>query len=333
MIRSKISGLGFYVPPRVVSNEQLSQTMNTSNEWIVERTGIQQRHYIDEGEHTTHGLGVKASEIALKNAKLEAKDIDLIIFATLSPDYYFPGSGVLLQRSLPFGNIAAIDLRAQCSGFIYGLSVADQFIRAGTYKNILLVGAEIQSTGLDYSDHGRHVAVIFGDGAGAAVLSATTDSNSGILSTHLHSDGKYAEELAVLYPNSNTHKKHDSQEQVAGGKFYPIMNGSHVFKHAVTRMPEVIREALLANNLQIEDLDLVIPHQANERITEAVRRNLGVSADKIVSNIHKYGNTTAASIPIALCEAWQEGRIKEGDLVCLTAFGSGFTWASALLRW
>ncbi len=333
LVRSKITGLGFYVPQQVVTNELLSQRVNTTDQWITERTGIKERRYAVQGKDTNHGMAVEASKIALERAKLKPQDIDLIVYATLSSDYYFPGSGVLLQRSLDFRNIAAIDLRAQCSGFIYGLSIADQFIRTGMYKNILLVGSEIQSTGLDYSDHGRHIAVIFGDGAGAAVLSATTEPNKGILSTHIHSEGKYAEELAVLYPNSNEANKFDPKEQVAGGKFYPNMNGSYVFKHAITRMPEAIMEALEANNLQTTDIDLLIPHQANNRISQAVRQKIDIPAEKVVQNIHKYGNTTAASIPIALCEAWEEGRIKDGNLVCLTAFGSGFTWASALIRW
>ncbi|TAD95454.1 MAG: ketoacyl-ACP synthase III [Bacteroidetes bacterium] len=334
MKQSKIIGLGFYVPENIVTNHDLSQKMNTTNEWIVERTGINQRHYYSpENNDTNYGFGVKASEIALKRANLEAKDIDLIVYATLSPDYYFPGSGVLLQRSMDFRNIAAIDVRAQCSGFMYGLSIADQFIKTGMYKNVLVVGSEIHSSGLDYSDEGRHVAVIFGDGAGAAVLTATDEKNKGILSSHLHSEGKYAEDLAILYPNSHAKDKFDPNEQKAGGKFYPIMNGSYVFKHAVTRMPEAIEEALNANNLKAEEVALYVPHQANDRITQTVQKRFNIPDEKIVRNIHNYGNTTAASIPIALTEAWEAGRIKENDLVCLFAFGSGFTWASAMIRW
>ncbi len=332
MRNSKITGLGYYVPENIVTNDDLSQRMNTTHEWILERTGIQQRRYYQTGKHTNYGMAVEASKIALERAELTPQDIDLIVYATLSPDYYFPGSGVLLQRSMGFRNIAALDIRAQCSGFIYGLSTADQFIRTGMYKNILVVGAEIHSSGLDYSDAGRHVAVIFGDGAGAAVLSAT-DEPKGIISTHLHSDGKYAEELAILYPNSHAENKFDPAEQQEGGKFYPVMNGSYVFKHAVTRMPEVIREALNANDLTPDDIDILIPHQANARITEAVRRNLEMPPEKVISNIHNYGNTTAASIPIALTETWETGKIKEDDLVCMVAFGSGFTWASALIKW
>jgi len=333
MKNSRIVGLGYYVPEDVVSNADLTQRMNTTEEWIHTRTGIQERRYYEVGKDTNYSMAVEASKTALERADLTPSDIDLIVYATLSPDYYFPGSGVLLQRALNFRNIAALDIRAQCSGFIYGLSTADQFIKTGMYKNILVVGSEIHSSGLDYSDAGRHVAVIFGDGAGAAVLTATDESEKGVLSTHLHSDGKYAEELAVLYPSSHVENKFDPEEQKAGGKFYPIMNGSYVFKHAVTRMPEVIREALEANDLTAEDLDILIPHQANGRITEAVRRNLDLPEEKIVSNIQNYGNTTAASIPIALTEAWEQGRIQEDDLVCLVAFGSGFTWGSALIRW
>lgn len=334
MKRSKITGMGFYVPEKVVTNQDLTAFVNTSDEWIVERTGVRKRHYFDpdKGE-TNYGFAVKASEIALQRAQLTPQDIDLIVYATLSPDYYFPGSGVLLQRSMDFRNIAAIDLRAQCSGFIYALSVADQFIRTGMYRHVLVVGSEIHSSGLDYSDYGRHVAVIFGDGAGAVVLSATDEPDKGILSTHLHSEGKYAEELAVIYPKSSAKNRNPIEELKPGGGFYPVMNGQYVFKHAVTRMPEAIMEALEANGYKPEDIDLLVPHQANVRITQAVQQRLGLPDEKVVSNIHNYGNTTAASIPIALCEAWEAGRIKDGDLVCLCSFGSGFTWASALIRW
>lgn len=334
MKSSKIAGMGFYVPEKVVTNQDLTAFVNTTDEWIVERTGVRQRHYFDpEKGETNFGFAVKASEIALQRAGLTAQDIDLIVYATLSPDYYFPGSGVLLQRAMDFRNIAAIDLRAQCSGFIYALSVGDQFIKTGMYKHVLVVGAEIHSSGLDYSDHGRHVAVIFGDGAGAAVLSATEEPGKGILSTHLHSEGKYAEELAVIYPKSSAKDRNPLEELQPGGGFYPVMNGQYVFKHAVTRMPEAIMEALAANNYKPEDIDILVPHQANMRITQAVQQRLGLPDEKVVSNIQNYGNTTAASIPIALCEAWEAGRIKEGDLVCLCSFGSGFTWASALIRW
>ncbi|MCS7019700.1 MAG: beta-ketoacyl-ACP synthase III [Cytophagales bacterium] len=334
MRNSKIAGLGFYVPEKVVTNHDLTTFMNTTDEWIVERTGVRKRHYFDpdKGE-TNFGFAVKASEIALQRAGLTPADIDLIVYATLSPDYYFPGSGVLLQRSMNFRNIAAIDLRAQCSGFIYALSVADQFIKTGMYNHVLVVGSEIHSSGLDYSDYGRHVAVIFGDGAGAAVLSATNEPGKGILSTHLHSEGKYAEELAVIYPKSSAKNRNPIEELRPGGGFYPVMNGQYVFKHAVTRMPEAIMEALEANHYKPEDIDLLVPHQANARITQAVQQRLGLPDEKVVNNIHNYGNTTAASIPIALCEAWEAGRIKDGDLVCLCSFGSGFTWASALIRW
>ncbi|MCU0448656.1 MAG: ketoacyl-ACP synthase III [Bernardetiaceae bacterium] len=334
MTRTKIAGLGFYVPEKVVTNQDLTQFVNTTDEWIVERTGVRQRHYFepDKGD-TNFGMGQKAALVALERAGLSPQDIDLIVYATLSPDYYFPGSGVLLQRSMEFRNIAAIDLRAQCSGFIYGLSVADQFIRTGMYKNVLLVGSEIHSSGLDYSDHGRHVAVIFGDGAGAAVLTATDEPGRGILSTHLHSQGQFAEELAVIYPKSSDPERNRVSELQPGGGFYPVMNGQHVFKHAVTRMPEVVMEALEANGLTPADIDLLVPHQANARISAAVQQKLGLAEEKVVSNIHRYGNTTAASIPIALTEAWEAGKVKPGDLVCLTSFGSGFTWASALIRW
>jgi 3-oxoacyl-[acyl-carrier-protein] synthase-3 len=285
------------------------------------------------GEMANYELAVEATKKALEDAQMTAEDIDLIIYATLSPDYVFPGDGVLLQRSLPFKNVAAIDIRAQCSGFVYGLSVADQFIKTGMYKNVLLVGSEIHSNGLDFSDHGRHVSVIFGDGAGAAVLTATEEENRGVLSTHLHSEGKHAEELAVIDPGFYKKERVSMAMYEPGGSAFPVMNGQFVFKNAVVRFQEVIHEALAANNLKPEDIDMLIPHQANLRISQFIQQKLRLSEDKVFNTIMKYGNTTAASIPIGLCEARNAGKINEGDLVCLAAFGSGFTWASALIRW
>ncbi len=332
MRRSRISGTGHYVPSQVVPNSELEKIMDTSDAWIQERTGIKERRYFVEGEDTTSNMGTKAAQMALKNAGLEASQIDMIIFATLSPDYVFPGSGVLVQRQLGVKNIPALDVRNQCTGFIYALSVADQFIKTGMYNHVLVIGSEIHSSGLDFSDNGRAVSVIFGDGAGAAVLSPSEDDDSGILSTHLHADGEFAEELAAKDPGSNV-KPRLTKEMIDEGTIYPYMNGSLVFKNAVVRFPEVIMEALAANNLATTDLDMLIPHQANLRITQFVQQKMGLAAEKVYSNIERYGNTTAASVPIALSEAMQEGRIKKGDLVCLAAFGSGFTWGSALIRW
>jgi len=333
MKKSKITGLGFYVPDKIVTNHDLTQMMNTTHEWIVERTGIMERRYVTE-EDKNYTMAAKASRIALERAGISPQEIDLIVYATLSPDYQFPGSGVLLQKALGCRTIGAIDIRAQCSGFVYSLSVADQFIRTGMYKHILVVGSEIHSYGLDYSDAGRHIAVIFGDGAGAAVLSATDEPNKGILSTHLHSEGEFAEKLALLSPSFSCKPPRITDEmQAPGGSFYPVMDGQLVFKNASMRFPEVIQEALQANQLTPADIDLLIPHQANLRIAQFVQKQLRLPDEKIYNNIQKYGNTTAASIPIALTEAWEAGKVKDGDLVCLAAFGSGFTWASALIRW
>lgn len=334
MTKATISGLGYYVPANVMTNSELSQRMNTTDEWIRERTGIQERRYFTPGEDTVANMGAKAARMAIERAGLSINDIDFIIFATLSPDYFFPGSGVLMQRELGLHHkeIAALDLRAQCSGFLYALEVADQFIKTGKYKNILIVGAEIHSSGLDYSDEGRHVAVIFGDGAGAAVLTASNEADKGILTTHIHSNGEHAEQLCVPAPScSQVH--HLTHQMLDEGKQHPIMNGRYVYKFAVEKFPEVILEALNHTGLSLEDIDLLIPHQANLRISEAVRDRLQLPEHKIYNNIMRYGNTTAASIPIALTEAWENGKIKSGDLICLASFGSGFTWASVLIRW
>lgn len=332
MRRAKISGVGHYVPAKVVSNHDLAKIMDTSNEWIVERTGIQERRYFEPGTDTTANMGTRAARQALANAGLAPSDLDLIIFATLSPDYVFPGSGVLVQRELGLKNIPALDVRNQCSGFIYALSVADQFIKTGMYNHVLVIGSEIHSSGLDFSNRGRAVSVIFGDGAGAVVLSPADSDSQGILSTHLHADGELAEELACTFPTSNDSERLTHQ-MIDEGLIYPYMNGQTVFKNAVVRFPEVIQEALTKNNLQASDLDMLIPHQANLRITSFVQQKMGLPAEKVYSNIQRYGNTTAASVPIALSEAVAEGKIKPGNLVCLAAFGSGFTWASALIRW
>ncbi|GAB3533202.1 ketoacyl-ACP synthase III [Pontibacter brevis] len=332
MRNSKIAGVGHYVPENVVTNKDLEKVIDTSDEWIRERTGIVERRYFQEGIDTTANMGAEAARRALKNAGVEAEKVDMIIFATLSPDYTFPGSGVLMQRELGLKEIPALDVRNQCSGFIYALSVGDQFIKTGMYDTVLVVGAEIHSSGLDFSTRGRGVSVIFGDGAGAVVLTPAESNDKGILSTHLHADGEFAEELAVLAPDTNK-KERLTHEMIDNGAIYPYMNGNTVFKHAVTRFPEVIEEALKKNGYKPEDIDMLVPHQANLRITSYIQQKMDLPSEKVMSNIHKYGNTTAASVPIALSEAVEEGRIKEGDLVCLAAFGSGFTWASALIRW
>jgi 3-oxoacyl-[acyl-carrier-protein] synthase-3 len=295
----------------------------------VERTGINSRHWADIEKDSTSNMGTRAALKALENADLKPADVDFIIFCTLSPDYSFPGGGVMVQEQLGIDTIGALDIRNQCSGFVYGLSVADQFIKSGMYKTVLVIGSEIHSTGLDKTTRGRNVSVIFGDGAGAAVLRATDKPGKGILSTHLHSQGKYAEELVVMEPSSRSINRMEYLPE----QIFPIMNGSNVFKHAVTRFPEVIMEALNKNGYTPSDINLLIPHQANLRISQFIQKTMKLSDDQVYNNIMRYGNTTAASVPIALSEAWQEGKVKEGDLLCLAAFGSGFTWASALIRW
>lgn len=348
MVRSKIAGIGKYVPSHVVTNNDLTKLMDTTDEWIQERTGIQERRYAHRTEETTTTMGVEAAKIAIERAGITAQDIDFIVFATLSPDYYFPGCGVLLQRAMKMKQVGALDVRNQCSGFVYALSVADQFIKSGMYKNILVVGAEKHSFGLDFTTRGRNISVIFGDGAGAVVLQPTGDSNRGILSTHLHSDGADAEILAMYNPGTHAnHWKENlasfnkadmgdmfmSHAMIDKAELFPNMDGPTVFKTAVVKFPEVIMESLAANNYQPSDLTLLIPHQANLRIAQFVQQRLKLRDDQVYNNIQKYGNTTAASVPIALCEAWEQGKIKEADLICLAAFGSGFTWASALLKW
>jgi len=335
MYNSKIIGLGHYVPDNVVTNDDLSKFMDTNDEWIQERTGIKERRWIKEGsEDTSAVMGAKASRIAIEKAGLTPKDIDFIVFATLSPDYYFPGCGVQIQEMLDMRTVGAIDIRNQCSGFVYGLSVADQFIKTGMYKNVLVVGSEFHSGGLDKTSRGRGVTVIFGDGAGAAILSRTEDNTKGILSSHLHSEGKHAEELTVLAPSIRhwvpeiLEANDDSDES-----YFPYMNGTFVFKHAVVRFSEVIMEGLKTNNLEVSDINMLIPHQANLRISQFIQRKFRLQDEQVFNNIMKYGNTTAASIIIALSEAVEQGKIKDNDLVVLAAFGSGFTWGSVIMRW
>ncbi|WP_413999212.1 3-oxoacyl-ACP synthase III family protein [Flavobacterium sp. W1B] len=335
MYHSKITGLGYYVPDNVVTNDDLSKIIDTNDEWIQERTGIQERRHIVRGEDTTTSMGVKAAKIAIERSGVAKEDIDFVVFATLSPDYYFPGPGVLVQRDLGLRTVGALDVRNQCSGFVYALSVADQYIKTGMYKNILVIGSEVQSTGLDMTSRGRGVSVIFGDGAGAAVLSREEDLSKGILSTHLHSEGQHAEELVVKAPGMGGRWITDilADNDPDDESYFPYMNGQFVFKNAVVRFSEVINEGLQANNLQVSDIDMLIPHQANLRISQFIQNKFKLRDDQVFNNIQKYGNTTAASIPIALTEAWEQGKIKTGDTVVLAAFGSGFTWGSAIIKW
>ncbi len=336
MYNSKISGLGYYVPENVVTNDDLSKMMDTSDAWIQERTGIKERRWIPEGsEDTSAVMGAKASRIAIKRAGLEANDIDFIVFATLSPDMYFPGCGVQIQDMLGLRHVGALDVRNQCSGFVYAISVADQFVKTGMYKHVLVVGAEFHSGGLDKTTRGRGVTVIFGDGAGACVLSREEDTTKGILSSHLHSEGKFAEELIVKGPSIKHWVPQIIEEDKKGIEpdYFPYMNGQLVFKNAVVRFDQVINEGLKQNNLTAEDIDMFIPHQANLRISQFVQRRFKLRDDQVFNNIMKYGNTTAASIPIAMTEAWEAGKIKAGDLVVIATFGSGFTWGSAIIRW
>lgn len=309
--------------------------MDTNDEWIQERTGIQERRHVIRGEDTTTTMGVKAAKIAIERSGVAKEDIDFVVFATLSPDYYFPGPGVAVQRDLGLRTVGALDVRNQCSGFVYALSVADQFIKTGMYKNILIIGSEVHSTGLDMTTRGRGVSVIFGDGAGAAVLSRSETPGKGILSTHLHSEGEHADELVLKAPGMGKRWVTDilADNDPNDESYYPYMNGQFVFKNAVVRFSEVIMEGLQANNLQVSDIDMLIPHQANLRISQFIQQKFKLTDDQVHNNIQKYGNTTAASIPIALTEAWEQGKIKDGDTVVLAAFGSGFTWASAIIKW
>ena len=335
MYQSRISGLGKYLPENVVTNKDLSKIMDTSDEWIQERTGIRERRHIRKGsEDTTASMGAAAARIAIERAGIQTEEIELILFATLSPDYSFPGSGVLVQELLEIPTCPAMDIRNQCSGFIYALSTADQFIKTGMYKNILVIGSENHSGGLDMTTRGRGVSVIFGDGAGAAVITREENPERGVLSSHLHSEGKFAEELSLIGPSTNRWvpeilEANDPSDE----SYFPFMNGQLVFKNAVVRFSEVIMEGLQANKLSPEAIDMLIPHQANLRISQFVQKKFGLQDHQVYNNIQHYGNTTAGSIPIALTEAWEEGQVKEGDLLVLAAFGSGFTWGSAIIRW
>jgi 3-oxoacyl-[acyl-carrier-protein] synthase-3 len=334
MIRTVIQGAGFYVPPKIVTNDDLAQQMSTTDEWIVQRTGIKERRYVNDGVGASD-LALEAAKQALAQAGLAATDIDLILFATLSPDVCFPGSGCFLQAKLGCRQIAALDLRTQCSGFLYGLQTADAFIRTGMYRHILLVGAEVHSTGIEFADRGRDVTVLFGDGAGAVVLGAAegagTISDRGVLFTKVCADGSGAKELWCVAPAS-ARRPRLTQAMLDEGAHFPQMNGKLVFRWATEKMPEVANDALTATGARIEDLAWFVPHQANLRINELVAKRLGIPEDKCWNNIVRYGNTTAATIPIGLAELMQAGKAKAGDLVLLASFGSGFTWGSALVR-
>lgn len=336
MYNSKIIGLGHYVPENVVTNDDLSKVMDTNDAWIQERTGIKERRHVVKGDgDTTTTMGVKAAKIAIERAGIDKDDIDFIVFATLSPDYYFPGPGVLVQRDLGIKTVGALDVRNQCSGFVYAVSIADQYIKTGMYKNVLVIGSELHSHGLDMTTRGRGVSVIFGDGAGAAVLTREEDTTKGILSTHLHSEGQHAEELSLIAPGMGNRWVTDIMEDSDPNdeSYFPYMNGQFVFKNAVVRFSEVIVEGLEKNKLNATDIDLLVPHQANLRISQFIQKKFQLTDDQVFNNIMKYGNTTAASIPIALTEAWEAGKVKSGDLVVLAAFGSGFTWGSVIVRW
>jgi len=330
---SRIAGVGRCLPDHVVTNDDLTRVMETTDDWIQQRTGIRERRHVAENTGAAD-LGAVAAREALDGAGLRPSDVDLVLFATLSPDFDFPASACVMSRILGIAGVPAFDIKNQCSGFLYGLAIADKFIKTGRARSVLLVGGEIHSTGIDLTTRGRDVAVIFGDGAAAAVLSAESDPKRGVLSTHLHAEGKYAEKLWLEAASSRANPRL-SAEMLEGARprIFPYMEGKYVFKHAVTRFPEVILEALSANGYNVEDLDLLIPHQANLRISQMVAMGLELREDQLFNNIDRYGNTTAASIPLALYEALAQGLLKPGSLLCLASFGAGFTWASALVRW
>ena len=337
MTRAAITGTGFWVPDQVVTNADLARMMDTSDAWIVERSGIRERRWLrirEDGYTEISGaeMGANAARMALDDAGIEPGEVDLVLYATLNPDCFFPGNGVFIEDLLGLGTTGAMDIRNQCTGFVYGLAAADGFIRAGTARTVLLIGGEIHSAGLDKTTRGRDIAVLFGDGAGAAVVQAVEDDERGVMASVLHSQGRYARELWAEIPVGNLADRW-TDAMLAEGRQYPRMNGQMVFKHATRRFCEAIGEVLRKGGARVEDLALVIPHQANQRITDAVGQRLGLPPEKVFSNIARYGNTTAASIPIALAEAVREGKLQRGDLLVTVAFGSGFTWGANLVRW
>ena len=331
MRHSRIVGTGFHVPDQVVTNDDLSKVMDTTDDWIRARTGIQERHWVREGE-TAADLARAAASQALAMAGMTAQDLDAIIYATSTPDHYVPGGGVFLQRLLGVANIPAMDIHQACSGFVYSLSVADAWIRAGQFQRILVVGAEIQSTAMEVTTEGRNTSVIFADGAGAVVLIPTDEEGRGLLAFDLHSQGEHAELLWVDVPGCMYHPR-ITKEQIDQGRHFLQMDGKEVFRHAISRMPETVRAVLSRIGAEPKDLALLLPHQANLRISEMVQRELKLSDDQVYNNIQRYGNTTAATIPILLDECVRSGRLKTGDLLVMTAFGAGFSWGSAACRW
>jgi 3-oxoacyl-[acyl-carrier-protein] synthase III len=333
MFASEIVSVGMCVPPKIVTNDDLSKLMETNDEWITQRSGIKERRWV-EANVTTSDLALVAAKEAIENAKIDPSEIDLIVFATISPDHDFPGTGCFLQAKLGLTGCACLDIRQACSGFIYGLSIVDQYIKSGMYKTVLLVGAEIHSKGMDVSTRGRDVSVLFGDGAGAVIVKQTsTDNKSKILSTHLHTDGSHAKELWMPAPGMAFGAERLTTSMLEEGLHYPKMNGKKVFAHAIRRMAEVLGEALEKNNMKLEEIDLFLFHQANLRINEMLAQELKIPAEKVFNTIQKYGNTTAATIPIGMSEAVKAGKLKKGMTVASAAFGSGFTWASSIYRW
>jgi len=330
-IRAAITGTGMYVPDNVVTNKDLEKFMDTSDEWIRQRSGIEERRWVEAGVAPSD-LGLIASQRALDAAGLKATDIDMIVVASLSPGYYFPGVSAFIQTKLGLETTPAFDIRAQCTGFIFALDTARCFIESGNYKKILVVGAEVHSSALDISTRGRDIAVLFGDGAGAVIMEATDEPERGIISCHLHTQGSMADKLCVKFPGT-IQKPYITHEDLESGICYPRMEGKHVFKSASTRMPEVVREALAFNNLTVEDVDWFLFHQANLRINEMVLKQLGAPAEKTYNNIMRYGNCSAASTPMVLDELVRGGKIKKGDLICMSGFGAGYTWGSAVMRW
>ena len=334
MYNARIAGVGHFVPENVVTNDDLSQLMETNDEWIRERTGIQERRWVKEGDgNTAATMGIKAAKKAIAAAGISNQDIDHVVFATISPDYYFPGCGVQVQEALELGTAGATDIRNACSGFIYATSIANAFIKTGMYENVLVVCAELQSPFLDKTTRGRGVSVIFGDGAGAVVLSRAENGEKGILSTHMHSDGKHKFELTMKGFGTQHWIDEYTEKGLNPEVHFPQMNGNFVFKNAVVRFGEVIGEALQTNGMRPDQIDCLIPHQANLRIAQFIQKRMGLRDDQVFNNIQKYGNTTAASIAIALSEAVETGAVKRGDTLCLAAFGAGFTWGSILLEY
>jgi 3-oxoacyl-[acyl-carrier-protein] synthase-3 len=330
---STILGVGSYLPSRIVRNADLSSYMDTSDEWIRTRTGIEQRHWV-EGTTSTTDLALEASKKALENAGVSAQEIDLILLATTTPDHELPPAACFLQRKLGVTGIPAMDIRQACASFVYGMSIADAFIRVGKYRKVLLVGAETQSKALDKTTRGRDVAVLFGDGAGACVIGATEDPFSGrIFSTHLHTDGNHAEDLWIRSPTFAAESERITYGMLEQGDHYPQMDGKTVFINAVKRMPEAIEEGLAANGMKLEDIDLFLFHQANLRINEMVAKKLGVPSDKIFNTIQQYGNTTAATLPLGMDAAIKAGKLKRGMTVAMAAFGSGFSWGSSIFKY